>query len=66
MHVKDDGKGFDDTIAVEGNGLRNMKKRAGDIKAQLTIRSSAEGTIVSLIKISPNWVSDKTKSSDDI
>jgi len=50
MHVKDDGKGFDDTIAVEGNGLRNMKKRAGDIKAQLTIRSSAEGTIVSLIK----------------
>jgi signal transduction histidine kinase len=50
MQVKDDGKGFDDSVMFEGNGLRNIKKRASDMRAQLTINSSAEGTIVSLIK----------------
>lgn len=50
LHIKDDGKGFDNTRAVEGNGLRNMKKRAEDINAKLTIKSSAEGTMISLSK----------------
>ena len=38
--ITDDGKGFDATQVREGNGLRNMKQRADDIKAYFEVASS--------------------------
>ena len=39
MLIRDNGKGFDTSQSTEGNGLKNMKKRADEIRAQLTIES---------------------------
>jgi len=46
MHIKDDGKGFNTVVAGEsrsssGNGLRNMRQRAEQMKGNLRINSSA-------------------------
>lgn len=57
LTVKDDGKGFDveamKTLAAKslsGNGLVNMKRRAAEMKGELTIQSSpGKGTTVKLI-----------------
>ena len=50
MLIKDNGKGFDMQQASEGNGLKNMKKRAEDIGAFFSIDSSpSQGTKVQLI-----------------
>jgi signal transduction histidine kinase len=43
LEVKDDGKGFDVKNAVNGNGMGNMQKRAGSLKAKLNIQSQPEG-----------------------
>jgi len=51
MSVKDDGRGFDqkNTKAYNGNGLNNMRKRAGNMFGKLTIHSFVDvGTIVEL------------------
>jgi len=40
MLIRDNGAGFDTTIAPMGNGLKNMKKRAGEIGGQLLIEST--------------------------
>ena len=37
--IEDDGNGFDLSKATEGNGLKNMHKRAGEIHASLDIQS---------------------------
>ena len=42
VQVKDDGKGFVVDSGYEGNGLKNMKARAGEIKALFTIESIPE------------------------
>lgn len=48
--VKDNGKGFDPNMAYQGNGLSNMKHRAGLLKGSLTIESEiGKGSQVSLI-----------------
>lgn len=47
--IRDNGKGFDMNQANEGNGLRNMKKRADEIGARLMIESFPEnGTTIQL------------------
>jgi signal transduction histidine kinase len=38
--ISDNGKGFDTNIASQGNGLAGMKKRAGEMKADLLIKST--------------------------
>jgi signal transduction histidine kinase len=50
IDVSDDGKGFDETAApVRGHGLANMRKRAQALGAELQLRSSAQGTTLSLL-----------------
>lgn len=49
ISVKDNGKGFNSEQVFEGNGLKNMKARAKEIKASLHIDSvSGKGTSVGL------------------
>lgn len=49
LHVKDDGDGFDPMSVKGGNGLRNIRDRAGMLKADLSIRSGpGRGTAVDL------------------
>ncbi len=50
MVIEDNGVGFDTSKPATGNGLMNMKKRATDINAKLTIKSSpGKGTRVSML-----------------
>jgi signal transduction histidine kinase len=42
MLIRDFGKGFNETIVMNGNGLQNMKMRAKDLKGDLKINSSEE------------------------
>jgi len=47
--IKDNGKGFDTTRVTEGNGLKNMKKRALEMGAELMIDSlPGNGTTIQL------------------
>ena len=49
MLIKDNGKGFDTSQSTKGNGLKNMKKRAGEIGGQLVIESGpGKGTEIQL------------------
>ena len=49
MRVSDDGKGFEPDAVHEGNGVHNMRKRAAELKGQLSIISkTGEGTSVIL------------------
>lgn len=49
LMIEDDGTGFDTTEKKEGNGLKNFKKRAEFLKAELTIESGETGTMVYLV-----------------
>lgn len=52
IQIKDDGKGFDTTKQGEGNGLKNMQRRAKEIKYLATINSSpGNGTTILFQKI---------------
>jgi signal transduction histidine kinase len=49
MMIQDNGKGFDLTKSTEGNGLKNIKKRANEIGAKLKIDSlPGNGTKIQL------------------
>ena len=49
MMIKDDGKGFDSSKETQGNGLKNMRKRAGEMGADLRIDSMpGSGTTIKL------------------
>jgi len=49
MRVKDNGKGFDEQSVKSGNGLRNLRERAKEIKGELTLKSGlGEGTEIEL------------------
>ena len=49
MQVADDGKGFDEQAVESGNGLQNMRMRAGELKGTLRITSSVnKGTAIAL------------------
>jgi two-component system sensor histidine kinase UhpB len=50
MIIRDNGKGFDLEKLTQGNGLKNMKKRAMEIGAKLLIESEPNnGTTIQLI-----------------
>lgn len=50
LKIRDNGVGFVTEGNTEGNGLGNMKKRAGNLKAKLSIESvPGEGTAIELI-----------------
>src|SRR5262249_46297656 len=45
LRVKDDGVGFDEQLVRAGNGLRNLRRRAADLKASLRLESTpGQGT----------------------
>lgn len=47
--IRDNGKGFDTARQTIGNGLKNMKKRAEEIRANLLIESHLDsGTTIQL------------------
>jgi signal transduction histidine kinase len=49
VEVTDDGRGFQPTPALPGQGLRGMRERAGLLDARLDIRSDQTGTTVRLL-----------------
>jgi signal transduction histidine kinase len=46
MEIRDDGKGFDPAIAINGNGLRNIRERADEMQAELNLDTCDKGTTV--------------------
>ena len=49
LRVRDQGKGFDETKVKLGNGLRNLRRRAGDLGGTLEIDSApGRGTTLTL------------------
>ncbi len=51
MQISDNGIGFDQQQVSAGNGLKNMRKRAALIQAELLIESKpGSGTLVKLVK----------------
>jgi len=46
MHIKDDGKGIDHGKTTSGQGLYNMRLRAGRLKASLQIESEQGVTVI--------------------
>ncbi len=49
MTIEDDGRGFDHEATTEGNGLRNMRKRAALLNGVLLVGPAANGgTVVTL------------------
>ncbi|HUR32104.1 MAG TPA: two-component regulator propeller domain-containing protein [Saprospiraceae bacterium] len=49
LKIEDDGKGFDTREEKEGNGIKNMQKRAADIGADINISSEKnKGTVIDL------------------
>ncbi len=49
MRISDNGKGFNPDAQSSGNGLRNMKMRAGELKGTLVVVSELnEGTTIEL------------------
>ena len=50
LRIQDDGVGFDTSQDMEGNGLKSMKRRADEMKAQFKLESSkGNGTQIELI-----------------
>jgi signal transduction histidine kinase len=37
--IRDDGTGFDETRVRRGNGLKNLRRRAADLRGELEIQS---------------------------
>jgi two-component system sensor histidine kinase UhpB len=49
MRVKDNGQGFDEESIKAGNGLRNLRERATEVKGLVTLKSSVgNGTEIEL------------------
>jgi ligand-binding sensor domain-containing protein/two-component sensor histidine kinase len=48
LRIADDGRGFDPAAALDGNGLRSMRRRAEAVAGTLDLGPSAEGTAVTL------------------
>jgi ligand-binding sensor domain-containing protein len=49
LRIQDDGKGFSLSSAVEGNGIRNMRARAEEVKAVIKIDAApGKGTTIEL------------------
>lgn len=52
--IRDNGKGFDQTLVKKGNGLNNMKKRIASINGEITILSEIDKGTEIQIKIKKN------------
>jgi signal transduction histidine kinase len=49
MIIRDDGKGFDTTVAYNGNGMSTLKKRSEELNASFGIQSHMDhGTVITL------------------
>lgn len=48
MEISDDGIGFDPSVAVNGNGLRNIRERVEEMKAELNFNTCNKGTTVAV------------------
>ena len=49
LRIQDDGKGFSESSAVEGNGIKNMRARAEEVKAAIKIDAEpGKGTTIEL------------------
>ena len=49
LKVSDNGKGFEESTVRPGNGLKNLRRRAADLKGELKIASNpGQGTTVTL------------------
>lgn len=46
--IKDNGQGFSNSNSVDGNGLNTMRKRAEELRTNIEIDSSKEGTLIQL------------------
>jgi signal transduction histidine kinase/streptogramin lyase len=46
MEIRDNGKGFNQEMRSDRNGLKNMKSRAASVNGNIEIRSSPQGTAV--------------------
>lgn len=46
--IQDNGKGFDVQSSSSGNGMRNMKERANNLGGKFNLKSSREGTEITL------------------
>jgi len=52
IQIKDDGKGFDSVTTSQGNGLKNIQRRAKEIKYAVLVDSSVgKGTTITLTKL---------------
>lgn len=52
MEIRDNGKGFDDKLIKQGNGLHNMKQRAAVSGGTVTINSApGKGTAVTMLLV---------------
>jgi two-component system sensor histidine kinase UhpB len=50
LNIMDNGVGFDNMVATSGNGLKNMKRRANQMKAECIVQSTVgKGTQIELI-----------------
>jgi len=48
ISIRDNGRGFDQSVAKSGNGLRNMKDRAKTIGGTINLETSIQGTTITL------------------
>lgn len=48
MHIQDNGSGFNAEDVAQGNGLKNMRKRAQDVQGTISIASTTKGTHIVL------------------
>jgi len=49
LNIQDDGKGFEIKENATGNGLLNMKKRAGELKGHFQVKSTpGKGTVIEI------------------
>jgi signal transduction histidine kinase len=44
LHLKDNGKGFDDQAKKKGIGLKNLKERVEEIRGSFDIETNEKGT----------------------
>jgi signal transduction histidine kinase len=50
VSVRDDGVGFDEATATNGQGLENMRQRAAAIEGRLSLRSApGRGTAIEVV-----------------
>jgi signal transduction histidine kinase len=54
LQITDDGRGFNAGNGTTGNGLRNMKQRAADMKGSVTITSEKGKGATVFLKLKPH------------